>query len=143
MSKRIETYKDLLEEKQRMEMLLKAQKELVQMDLKLIRGEFRPALRAVKTVGKMFTREKDKSIVGLGSERLIDFVFQRFILNKAGWLARFIVPILVKNVSSHVVAENKQNWMQKLRSWLGKRNHNGQTPPDPDPASTSASAKNN
>jgi hypothetical protein len=143
MSKQIVTYNDLLEEQQRMETLFRAQKELVQMDLKLLRGEFRPALRAVKTVGKMFTREKDKSILGLGSERLIDFVFQRFILNKAGWLARFIVPVLVKNVSSHEMAENKQGWMQKLRSWLGKRNHNGQTPPDPDPASTGTAAKNN
>ena len=143
MNKRIETYNDLLEEKQRMETLFKAQKELVQMDLKLIRGEFSPALRAVKTVGKMFTREKDKSLLGIGSERLIDLVFQRFILNKAGWLARFIVPVLVKNVSSHVVAENKAGWMRKLRTWLGKKNYNGQTPPAPDPASTSATAKDN
>jgi hypothetical protein len=142
MSKQIQTYQDLLEEKEKVERLMKAQKDLVRMDLQLLKGEMRPALRAVKTFGKMFTREKDKSIFGVGTERLVDFVFQRFVLNKAGWLAKLVVPVLVKNVSSHVVAENKHNWLHKLRTVLKKKDkHNGQTPPAPDPSATGTEAK--
>ena len=142
MSKSIKTYQDLLDEKEKVERLLKAQKELVQMDLQVLKGEMRPALRAVKTFGKMFTREKDKTIFGVGTERLVDFVFQRFILNKAGWIAKLVVPVLVKNVSSHVVAENKQHWIHKIRRFLKRKgNHNGQTPPGPDPAASSTEAK--
>lgn len=125
MSKKIQTYQDLLEEQDKMETLLKAQKELLRLDLQQLKSEMRPALGAVKTVGKLFTRDKDHSVLGLGTERLIDFVFQRFVLNRAGWLARFVVPILVKNLSSHVVAENRDNWMQKLRKLVGKKHHNG------------------
>ena len=141
MSKKIETYQDLLDEKAKMEGLMKAQKDLLRMDMMQLRGEFRPAIRAVRVVGKLFSREKDRSVIGVGTERLIDFVFQKFILNKAGWLARFVVPILVKNVSSHVVSEKRQGWVQKLKSWIGKKNHNGQTPPHPDPAATSQPPK--
>lgn len=141
MSNKIKTYQDLLDEKRKLEGLMKAQKDLLHLDMQVLKTEFRPAIRVVKVMGKMFTREKDNSIVGVGAERLVDFVFQRFVLNKAGWVAKLIVPILAKNVSSHVVSENKQHWFQKLRSWIGKKGHNGQTPPDPNPAATGNQSK--
>jgi hypothetical protein len=134
MNKKIETYQDLLDEKVQLETLVRAQKDLLMLDLQALKSELRPALRTVAVVGKMFTREKDHSLLGMGTETLIDLVFKKVVLNKAGWIARFIVPILAKNVSSHILAENKQGWLQKLRNWVGKKSHNGKTPPEPGPA---------
>jgi len=50
-------------------------------------------------------------------------------VGRAGWLARFLVSFLLKNYTSHVAAGRKNKWMQKLFSWMGKGQHNGQAAP--------------
>ena len=134
MSKTIKTYQDLVEEKEKLEGLLKAQKELIRYDLQLLKTEFNPVFRSARLMGKLFTRDKKHSLLSNGAETVIDFMFKKVILNKAGWVAKLVVPFLMKNVSSHVVADNKDNWIRKLKSWIGRRNHNGKTAPPVDPA---------
>ncbi len=134
MNKNIRTYEDLLREKEKLEGLYKAQKDLLQLDMKQLRVELQPALKTARLMGKLFSRDKDRSLVGVGAERLVDFLFQSLVLRKAGWITKLVVPLLAKNVTSHVIAEGKQNWLQKLRRWTGKKNYNGQTAPDPNPA---------
>jgi hypothetical protein len=135
MSKKIETYQDLLDEQAKLEKLLAAQQELLRVDFQALKDDFRPALNTVNTFSKLFTRRKDDTLLGAGTERVIDFVFNKFVLNKAGWLARFVIPILAKNVSSHIVADNRDNWLTRLRQFIGRKNSNGNTPPAADPAS--------
>lgn len=142
MSKRIQTYQDLEEEEQRLEGLLAAQQELIRIEFRALRDDFRPALTTVNTFSKLFTRRKDDTLLGAGTERMIDFVFNRFVLNKAGWLTRFVVPILAKNVSSHIVADNRHSLLGRLRGFLKrKKKQNGQSPPAADPASATKETK--
>jgi len=135
MNKSIKTYNDLLEEKQQLEVLLNAQRELIRYDMQQLKTEIQPAIKAVGLVGKMFTKDKSNALLNTGADTVIDLLFKKVLLGRAGWVTRLVVPYFLKNVSSHIIAEKKDTLLQKVFS-LFRKNHNGKTPPDPDPAST-------
>lgn len=114
MTKRIETYNDLLEEKQRLKNLLQAQRELIREDIKEIKAELQPLRSAVTVVGKFFNRDTSNPLLSLGASKLIDLLVKKVILGRAGWFTKIAVPFLLKNYSSHVIDDNKG----KLGGWL-------------------------
>lgn len=127
MNKRIQTYEDLLREKQQLEVLLKAQKELIRYDWQDIKVGLKPVTNLLSLVG---TREKGMFLTA-GSNKLIDLVLKKVLLARSGWLTRLVIPFLVKNISSHVVVDREKSWMKKLFAWIGPKNRNGQAAPEP------------
>ncbi len=125
MTKPIRTYKELLEEKERLKLLLSAQKELVRQDINEIKQELAPVRSAISTVGKMVTKDKTNWVLSTAADTIIDIVVRRMILSKAGWITRLAVPFFMKNFSSHFIADNKDKILNKLSSWFGKKNSNG------------------
>jgi hypothetical protein len=131
MSKPIKTYDDLQKERQRLEVLLQSQKEILRNDIAGLKQELQPAVRAFSFLGKIFTREKGNLLLTGGMNRLVDLVFKKLILSRTGWITRLVVPFLIKNYSSHIVAEHKTEWIKKLFSLFGrKHHHNGQAATD-------------
>jgi hypothetical protein len=59
------------------------------------------------------------------TEGVIDLVVKKLILARSGWITKLVVPFLMKNFSSHVVADNKDKWLSKLFAWVSKKNANG------------------
>ncbi len=127
MSKQIKSYEDLLKEKQQLELLLKAQKELIVADIHDLKDELKPAINAISFLGKIATRDKSDILVGGFANQLIDLVFKKLILSRTGWLSRLVIPFFVKNYSSHFIGDHQKEWMKKLFSWVGHKNRNGQT----------------
>jgi hypothetical protein len=128
MTNKIQTYKDLLEEKERLKLLLSAQKEVLRQDVNQIKVELAPVRKAVSTVGKMFTKDKTSWALSTAADTVIDIFVRRMILSKAGWFTRIVVPFLMKNVSSHVIADNKDKILSKLSALTGlfsKKKNNG------------------
>jgi hypothetical protein len=123
MNKKIKTYEDLLEHKQKLQTLLDAQKELVKADIQDVKAELGKSAAAV---GKIFTRDTSNFLIMAGANRLIDVVVKNTILGRAGWVLRLAIPFLLKNYSSHYIADNKDKWYRKLFSWVG--NKNGKAP---------------
>ena len=122
MNKRIHTYEQLMAEKQRLETLIEAQKELIRYDLKDLKHELKP-VGAVFTFLKSITSRSGKlGMLNIGVDMIVDLVFKKMILSKAGWITRLTVPFLVKNFSSNKLAENKNSFLKKLRGWLGNKN---------------------
>lgn len=122
MSNRIQTYEQLMQEKKRLQTLIEAQKELIRYDLKDLKHELQP-VGAVFTFLKSITSRSGKNgLLNYGVDVVVDLVFRKLILAKAGWITRLAVPFLVKNFSSNKLAENKNSFLKKLRSWLGNRN---------------------
>src|SRR5829696_2605569 len=107
MSKTFTTYEDLLKEKQQLEVLLKAQKQLIRSDFYELKSEFQPVFGFVK---KITSKDKSSVLLNLGSDLLINTVFRKVVLAKAGWLARIVIPYFMKNYSSHFLADNKKKW---------------------------------
>ena len=131
MTKRFKTYDDLLKERNQLEVLLQAQRELIREDIKELKETLQPAVKTLSLAGKFFTRENNNILVAGGINHLVDMLFKKVILARFGWFSRLVIPFLVKNFSSHVVAERKGQLIQKLFSWIKhKSSGNGQAPAD-------------
>ena len=122
MSKRFTTYKELLQEKQQLEVLLEAQKQVIRCDVEEIKLKLQPVKETLEFVKKITTKDRSNLLLDLGSDIAINALVKNFILSKAGWFTRLVVPFFLKNYSSHFIAEQKDKWFEKLKSWLGHKN---------------------
>jgi hypothetical protein len=105
---KIRTYKDLLEEEQRLQQLLKTQEILIREDLVNMKENLEPIKRVYDQVHKVFTRDNRVPVFNIGLEVGIDMLFRRFLLARAGWFAKTFVPYIVKNYASHIISEEKR-----------------------------------
>lgn len=122
MSKRFTSYKELLEEKQQLEVLLEAQRQLIRYDVEEMKLKLQPVKDTFEFVKKITTRDRSNLLLDLGSDIAINTVIRNFILSKAGWVIKLVVPFFLKNYSSHFIAEQKDKWFEKLKNWLGHKN---------------------
>lgn len=105
---KIRTYKDLLEEEQRLQQLLKSQEILIREDLVNMKENLEPIKRVYDQVHKVFTRDNRVPVFNIGLEVGIDMLFRRFLLARAGWFVKTFVPYIVKNYASHIISEEKR-----------------------------------
>ncbi|MBC7948028.1 MAG: hypothetical protein H7Y42_09135 [Chitinophagaceae bacterium] len=123
MTKRITTYKDLLDEKERLQSLLKSQKEMIHQDFRDIKAELAPVRSVFGIASKLVTKDTGGNwALNMGANTLIDLVVKKLILGRAGWVMKTIVPLLMKNFSSHVISEKKDSILHKLFAIFGKNN---------------------
>ena len=132
MTKRIQTYQDLLDEKERLQALLQMQKETVRQDLQEIKEELKPLRSAASFAARLLTKDRTNTILNAGADTLINLVIKNIVLSRAGWFTRLVVPFFAKNYSSHFISEKKDVIIKKLFSWIGKKNANGQEGHDHD-----------
>jgi len=71
---------------------------------------------------KFTTKDKTSLLLTMGSDIAINALVKNFILSKAGWFVRTVVPYFLKNYSSHFFAEQKEKWLDKLAAWVSHRN---------------------
>jgi hypothetical protein len=105
---KIKTYKDLLEEEQRLQQVLKGQENLIREDLMSMKENLEPIKKVYDQVHKVFTRDNRVPIFNVGLELGIDVLLRRFLLARAGWFAKTFVPYIVKNYASHIISEEKR-----------------------------------
>ena len=118
---KIRTYNDLLQEEHRLTEQLKVQENIIRQDLAGFRENIEPLKKVFGTVQKVFTRDNRVPIFNVGLELGIDMLLRRFILARAGWLAKTIIPYLVKNYSSHIIGEEKRKLLiKKIRDMFSK-----------------------
>lgn len=127
MSTRIRTYKELLAEKERLNTLVKYQAQVIQEDIADIKEELKPLTNVGATIGKFFTRKSGSFITDLGINLLVNGFVKKILLSKTGWFTRFIIPKLLKNYASHLVAEPEKvvETILDLFSKNGKEDHAG------------------
>src|SRR6187401_769432 len=122
MKRKIRSYEDLEREEQLLEELLQTQKQLVQLDVEVLKQQLKPATMALKFFNKITTVDKSNLLLNEGANKVIDVVLNKFILARSGWITRFLVPIFLKNYSSHLIADNKANIVEKVFSLFGRKN---------------------
>lgn len=117
MSKKIETYDDLLEEKTRLEELAKAQKLLVSDDFELVKEGLRPIGHTISNtyslIHSLTTRPKTSPLVTLGLDFGVELLIKRMLLANSGWLVRVLVPYLVKNYSARLFKSSSKHTLWK------------------------------
>jgi hypothetical protein len=122
MKRKIRSYEDLEREEQLLEELLQTQKQLVQLDVYVLKQQLRPATMALKFFNKITTVDKSNLLLNEGANKAIDFVLNKFILTRSGWATKFLVPFFLKNYSSHLIGDNKANIGEKIFSLFGRKN---------------------
>lgn len=105
---KIKTYKDLLQEEERLQKVLKSQENLIRQDLVSFKDNLEPIKKVYDQVHKVFTRDNRVPVFNVGLELGIDMLLRRFILVRAGWFAKTFVPYVVKNYASHIIGEEKR-----------------------------------
>ncbi len=129
---RIKNYEDLEAEKLRLMAVLKNHEEAIKSDMAGVREGLRPVSNAVNVINKMATRDNSGPVMNFGLEMGIDLLVRRFVLRRAGWFAKIVVPYLVKNYSSHILGEEKREaLLNKLRSLFNKIRPRPETQPPP------------
>ena len=124
MKRKIRSYEDLEREEQLLEELLQAQKQLVELDIQQLKTQLKPAAMALRFFNNITTVDKSNPLLNEGANTAIDFILKKIVLAKAGWITKLLVPMVVKNYSSHFIADHKQDFVQKIFSLLGG-NKNG------------------
>jgi len=132
MKKQIKTYKDLAEERERLENLLAIQQQRVLDDWAAVKMELAPVTNAFGVAKKIFRPTKDNPVLNTGLSLLSNLFLRNFVLAKAGILTRLAVPMLLKNYTSHVVADKAANVLGKLER-IFKRSRRKRTTESPVP----------
>lgn len=122
MKRKIRSYEDLEREEQLLEELLQTQKQLIQLDIQVLRNQLKPARMALQFFNKITTVDKSNLILNEGANKVIDLVLNKFVLARSGWITKFLVPIFLKNYSSHLIGDNKVNIVEKVFSLFGRKN---------------------
>lgn len=126
---KIKNYEDLLQEEQRLLGELKVKEVQIRNDLAGVKHGLKPIGRVMNTISKFTTRDKTGAFANFGVDFGVDLLIRRFLLAKAGWFTKILVPYLVKNYSSHIISEQqKAKLMEKINNLFAKLR------PRPEPA---------
>src|SRR5690554_6720113 len=99
----IKTYKDLVEERNRLEILTAMYKKNLSEDWTGIKQEFKPVTNTFGFIKKFFVADKSSPLITLISGVVADRILRKILFKKADWVSRLIIPVLFKNYSSHVL----------------------------------------
>lgn len=121
MNRTIKTYSDLCEERDRLKGLLIVQKQRVEDDWEGLKEEFLPVQHAMGVIGKMAKPDTHHPLMNAGLKVASELFVRNFILGKAGWLVKLAVPFVVKNYSSHIIADKGKNFLEKVSKILKGR----------------------
>jgi hypothetical protein len=88
----------------------------------------KPAHAALQLFSKITTADINNPLLTEGAITAIDFILKKVVLARAGWVTKMLVPLVVKNYSSHFIADHKQDIVQKIFS-LFSGNKNGKAKP--------------
>jgi hypothetical protein len=127
MTSTIRTYDDLLAEKKRLQALLHSQKQVIRQDIDELKQELVPVKTAINFVGKLTTQDHSNPLISGTFNTVIDLVMRKVVLARAGWFTKFIIPYFIKNFSSHVIDEKKDDIMRKVFSLFKKKNKDDNT----------------
>ena len=123
--KKIENKNDLRSERARLKLELSVAEDALREDVEWIKSELRPVHLAGKLLNQALIN-KDRGLVNEGVSNLIDTVLKSTVLSKSGYLTRWLVPFILKNLSSNYLLEKKPEifgMLKRLISKARKSNH--------------------
>jgi hypothetical protein len=128
----IKTYEDLIIERDRLQALLIIQRQRVMADWNEVKIELEPVNSAFGVISKLAHSDKTNPLLNMGLKFASDIFLKNFVFAKAGWITRLAVPFVMKNYSSHFLAENGKGFLNKIRGLasLFKSHSKKRLPPD-------------
>jgi len=127
----ISNYKELRQEKARLEARQQELKLQIREDWHSIKEDLKPSFLLASTMKKAFTRKASGAFTNLGINLVADGLFKKVLLARSGRISRWVIPFLVKNYASHLV-DDPESILQKIKNFFGGKNKN-QTAATPQP----------
>ena len=117
---KIRTYEDLEAEEKRLQALLYSHKESVKDSYASFKTSLNPFKKAGDTVSKMFYRQGGTTpLMRFGLDMSVDLLIRRFLLARAGWFTKILIPFIVKNYSTHFVKQTKvSQFFRKVQGYF-------------------------
>jgi hypothetical protein len=121
----IRTYEDLQEMKHRLEAELVIRREVIKEDVAALKREWKPVMDLVSGFSDMPAKMKAHPILSMGIGLLGEVVIKNFLLARAGWISKLILPVLATNFSSHILNKDGTSIFSRLFDRFKNRNSNG------------------
>ncbi len=116
----ITTYNDLLQEKQRLTLLLAERKILVKTEFEEIKLKLKPITNIIDVVEKVTSKDTSNPLLNSAIGMGVNFLLKNVLLRNAGWITKLVLPVLAKNYLSHEVEETK-NVFSKIGNFVKKK----------------------
>jgi hypothetical protein len=117
---KISTYDELLQEKQRLKLLLSEREMALRTEFEDIKTKLQPVNRVLEFTQKLMSKDTNNPLVNAGIDVGVNFLLKKVLLRNASWIAKFLAPIFVSNYLSHEVSEHP-NWLKKLIGFVRKK----------------------
>lgn len=105
--KRIETFKDLLEEEQRLTMKLKREKAVVVEGLHLLKQKVEPASQFLNGMNKVFGVQEKPGFVAQGVDMAMDLFAKKYVFKRSGWLMTLVGSYAMRGISQFILRKNR------------------------------------
>jgi hypothetical protein len=114
---KIKTLKDLYRERARLKIEVSESEQKLKEDFEWINQELQPIRKISKGVSNLFNA-KDNSIVGDTIGTGLGLLINKVLLRKSSWIMKLVVPIILRNLSSNLLSENKTDMMSFIKNIL-------------------------
>ena len=99
----MKAYDRLLLEETTLQQELKLTQQRIGAHMNSLKAKVQPAAIGVGIAKTIITRNGRQPIAQGGLDLLIDIVTKKLLFRKSGWIAKMILPPLLKNISSHAL----------------------------------------
>jgi hypothetical protein len=117
---KISSYEELLQEKQRLKLLLSEREMAVRTEFEEIKTKLRPLTTIMDFAEKITTKDSTNPLINTGIDVGVNFLLRKVLLRNAGWILKLLTPIFVRNYISHEVKEHPA-WLQKITGFIRKQ----------------------
>jgi hypothetical protein len=120
MKKQLKTYNQLLEEKEKLHELLQARRQLIYADVDELKVQLKPLSEIRQHITKFTARDKLNLVAALGSDVILKNIFKKFIVARAGWIGKVVVPYFIKNYTPSFIGEEKEKVIKRIKALFRK-----------------------
>ena len=113
MTRKINTYQELVQEEERLNAQLDLYKGFIKDDIAGLKLALNPFKRIAANIRGLFSRGDNGPLVNFGLNFGIDVLVRKLLLARAGWLAKIVVPYVAKNYASNLVSEDQRKAITK------------------------------
>jgi len=117
-------YKELLEEKERLEAVLAVSREQVRKDIITLNEEIRPIKAVLTGIGKFTVKGKTNPLISIGLDLAADVVLSKVLMGRANWVAKLVVPFVLQKYRVFAMNKNAKS-SNNLLGHNGKSGSNG------------------
>lgn len=117
---KISSYDELLQEKQRLKLLLSEREMALRTEFEDIKTKLKPLSSILEFTEKITKRDSTNPLINTGIDVGVNFLLRKVLLRNAGWIAKLLMPVFVRNYLSNEVKEHPA-WLQKMMQFVRKQ----------------------